>query len=161
MLYHIYIYIYLTRMYISVLVSRFFDYSLLQDIVNELCVCVRSVAQLCLTLCDPMDCSPPGSTVHGISQAKILEWIAISSPWGIFLTQVSNACLLCLLYWQVDSLPLCHLGSPKFELCYQKIEYYNMLWIQSLRVCKVSQPYQGWSLILDTPPPGSPASPQS
>ena len=37
------------------------------------CVC----AQLCLTLCGPMDCSPPGSSVHGISQARILEWIAI------------------------------------------------------------------------------------
>ena len=38
-----------------------------------------SVAQLCLTLCDPRDCSPPGSSVHGISQARILEWAAISS----------------------------------------------------------------------------------
>ena len=35
------------------------------------------VAQLCLTLCDPMDYSPPGSSVHGILQARILEWIAI------------------------------------------------------------------------------------
>ena len=31
-----------------------------------------------LTLCDPMDCSPPGSSVHGILQARILEWVAIS-----------------------------------------------------------------------------------
>ena len=38
------------------------------------CVC----AQSCLTLCDPMDCSPPGSTFHGILQARILEWVAIS-----------------------------------------------------------------------------------
>ena len=37
------------------------------------------VAQLCPTLCDPMDCSPPGSSVHGILQARILEWVAISS----------------------------------------------------------------------------------
>ena len=36
------------------------------------------VAQTCLTLCDPMDCSPPGS-VHGIFQARILEWVSISS----------------------------------------------------------------------------------
>ena len=36
------------------------------------------VAQSCLTLCNPMDCSPPGSSVHGIFQARILEWIAIS-----------------------------------------------------------------------------------
>ena len=38
--------------------------------------------QLCLTLCDPMDCSPPGSSVHGILQARILEWVAISSSRG-------------------------------------------------------------------------------
>ena len=36
------------------------------------------VAQSCLTLCDPMDCSLPGSSVHGIFQATVLEWIAIS-----------------------------------------------------------------------------------
>ena len=35
------------------------------------------VAQLCPTLCDPMDCSLPGSSVHGIFQARILEWVAI------------------------------------------------------------------------------------
>ena len=37
------------------------------------------VAKLCLALCDPMDCSPPGYSVHEISQARILEWVAISS----------------------------------------------------------------------------------
>ena len=36
------------------------------------------VAQLCPTLCDPADCSPPGSSVNGILQARILEWVAIS-----------------------------------------------------------------------------------
>ena len=43
------------------------------------CVCMKSeseVAQSCLTLCDPMDL--PGSSVHGILQARILEWVAIS-----------------------------------------------------------------------------------
>ena len=35
------------------------------------------VAQSCLTLCDPMDCSPPGSSVRGILQAGTLEWVAI------------------------------------------------------------------------------------
>ena len=35
------------------------------------------VTQSCLTLCDPMDYSPPGSSVHGILQARILEWVAI------------------------------------------------------------------------------------
>ena len=40
------------------------------------------VAQLCPTLCDPMDCSLPGSSVYGILQAKVLEWVAISFSRG-------------------------------------------------------------------------------
>ena len=51
------------------------------------------VAQLCPTLCDHMDCSPPGSSVHGILQARVLEWVAISfsrgSSWPRDRTQVS------------------------------------------------------------------------
>ena len=61
----------------------------------------------------PMDCSPPGSSVHGILQARILEWVDISYSKGIFLTQRSNLCLLCLLHWQADSLYLWNPGSPK------------------------------------------------
>ena len=38
------------------------------------------VAQSCPTLCNPMDCSPPGSSVPGISQARILEWVATLLP---------------------------------------------------------------------------------
>ena len=38
--------------------------------------------QPCLTLCDPMDCSPPGASDHGILQAKTLEWVAISFSTG-------------------------------------------------------------------------------
>ena len=38
------------------------------------------VAQLCLTLCNPVDCSPPGSSVHGILQERIMEWVAMPSP---------------------------------------------------------------------------------
>ena len=41
--------------------------------------CMHSITQSCLTLCDPMNCSPPGSSVHGVFQARILEWVAISS----------------------------------------------------------------------------------
>ena len=67
-------------------------------------------AQLCLTVCDPMDCSPPGSSVHGIFQARILEWVVIPSS-RIFPIQGSNPCLLHVLHWQVDSLPLSHRGN--------------------------------------------------
>ena len=42
-------------------------------------VCTKS-PQWCLSLCNPMDCSPPGSSLHGILQARILEWVVISSP---------------------------------------------------------------------------------
>ena len=41
-------------------------------------------------LCDPMDCSLPGSSIHGIFQARVPEWVAISFSRGIFLTQGSN-----------------------------------------------------------------------
>ena len=70
-----------------------------------------SVAQLCGILCDPMDCSPPGSSVHGISQSRILEWLAIPSSRGSCQpkdrTRISASPAL-----QVDSLQLRDCGSP-------------------------------------------------
>ena len=74
--------------------------------VLQLLNCLKS-----LTLCEPLDCSPPGSSIHGISHARILEWVAISSSRGIFLTQGSNPRLLRLQHCQADSLPLSHQGS--------------------------------------------------
>ena len=65
------------------------------------------VAQSCLTLCDPIGCSPPGSSVHGILQMRILEWVAISSlreaqelnpgllPFGQILYPLSHLAGLC------------------------------------------------------------------
>ena len=54
----------------------------------------NEVTQSCLTLCDPTDCSPPGSSIHGIFQARILEWVAISfsrgSSWPRDWTRVSH-----------------------------------------------------------------------
>ena len=55
------------------------------DLIGHRCLESESeseVAQSCPTLCDPVDCSPPGSSVHGILQAKILEWVAISFSRG-------------------------------------------------------------------------------
>ena len=49
-----------------------------------------------------LDYSPPCSSVHGISQARILEWVVISSPRGIFPTQGSELCLLHFLHWQAN-----------------------------------------------------------
>ena len=61
------------------------------------------VAQLCLTLCNPLDYSPPGSSVHGILQARILEWVAIlfssGSSWPRDWTQVSCTAGRFLTIW--------------------------------------------------------------
>ena len=51
------------------------------DLFRIVCVCAKSL-QSWLTLCDPMDCSPPGSSLHRISQARILEWVAMPSSRG-------------------------------------------------------------------------------
>ena len=67
--------------------------------------------QSCPTLCDPMDCSLPSSSVHGILQARLLEWVAVPSS-GVFPTQGLNLRLLCLLHWQAGSLPLAPPGKP-------------------------------------------------
>ena len=61
---------------------------------------------------DLLDCSPPGSSVHGTLQARILEWVAMPSSRGVFPTQGLNLCLLHLLHWQVGFLPLASLGKP-------------------------------------------------
>ena len=63
----------------------------------------KLVAQSCPTVCDPMDCNPPGSSVHGILQARILEWVAISFSRGSFQlrdqTQVSCIAGRCFTNW--------------------------------------------------------------
>ena len=56
-------------------------------------------------LCDTVDCNPPGSSAHGISQARILERAAISPPQD-FLTQGLSSSLLRHLHWREDSLKL-------------------------------------------------------
>ena len=63
--------------------------------LNRLCVCAWSVAQSYPTLCDPMDCSPPGSSVCGILQARILEWVAISSSRGSSQRR-DQTCVSCI-----------------------------------------------------------------
>ena len=70
-------------------------------------------AQSCLTLCDPMDCILPGSSIHGDFLGKNTGVGCHFLLQGIFKTQGLNPHLLCLLPWQMDSLPLYQLGSPQ------------------------------------------------
>ena len=58
------------------------NWILISAIQLHACLCVRSL-QLCLSLCDPMDSSLPGSSAHGILQARILEWVAIPFSRGL------------------------------------------------------------------------------
>ena len=64
------------------------------------------VAQSCLTLCDPVDCSPPGSSIHGISQARILEWAAVSFSEQVAAKSLQSCLTLC---GPIDGSPS---GSP-------------------------------------------------
>ena len=68
--------------------------------------------QSSLSLCDPINYRLPGSSVHGILQARTLEWVAIPFSRGIFLTQGLNLHLLHLLPWQAGSLLLLPPGEP-------------------------------------------------
>ena len=62
------------------------------------------VAQSCPTLCDPMDCSLPGSSVHGIFQARVLEWVAIAfSGWPLYSVPTHRT------GWKLGSERLCAL----------------------------------------------------
>ena len=66
------------------------------------------VAKSCPTFCDPMDCSPPGSSVHGIFQARILEWVAISFSSDLmdflyFCRPIPNT-LPCMIFIKIFSL---------------------------------------------------------
>ena len=73
------------------------------------------VAKLYLTLCDLMNGSLPGSSVHGISQATIPEWVAVSFSRENFSAQGSS---LHLLHWKADSLPLYHWVTRKSTVEY-------------------------------------------
>ena len=73
----------------------------------RVCMC----AQSCPTLCNPMCCSLPGSSVHGIFPGKSTGVGCHFLLQGIFPAQESNPCLLHLLLWKADPLSLSHLGS--------------------------------------------------
>ena len=79
---------------------------------GEDATCCCLVAKLYPTLWDPMDCNPPGSSVHGIFQTRALEWVAIS-----FSRRSPNPGIKATSpVLQMDSLALSHLGSPEDDL---------------------------------------------
>ena len=85
--------------------------SLLDLYQKDAHVCANSL-QSCPTLCNPMDCSLPGSPLSMDSPGKNTEVACHALLQGIFPNQRLNPHTLCLLHWQVDSLPLVPPGKP-------------------------------------------------
>ena len=81
------------------------------------CVHAKSL-QLCLTLCNPMDCSPPGSSVHGSLQARILEWVSTLSSRGSSWPRDQTPIAYISLHRQVGSSPLAPPGKSNIYTGY-------------------------------------------
>ena len=98
---------------------------------NFMCVQAKSI-QSCPTLCNPMDCSPPGSSVHGILQASILEGIAISSSRGSSQPR-DRTWVSCLLHWQAYSSQLVPPGEPIHKCLL--LTFMRMQWNIAINTC--------------------------
>ena len=83
--------------------------------INQGMCCVM-LLQSCLTLCDPMDCSPPGSSVHGILQARIMEWIARPSSRGSSWPRIEPSSLISPVLVEC-SFHQCIMGNPQRLAC--------------------------------------------
>ena len=91
------------------------------------CMCVHvhvQLLQLCPALCNPMDCSPPGSCVHRVLQARILEWIAIPSSRGLYppKDQTRVSCISCIAGIVSTAEPL---GKPMTTIYWMCIKHIN------------------------------------
>ena len=80
---------------------------------HSMYVCAK-LLQSCPTFCDPMGCRLPDSPVHGILQSRILKWVTMPSSRGSSQSRHWTSIFLCLLHWQVGSLPFTSLEKPKW-----------------------------------------------
>ena len=86
--------------------------------MTMLCVCPCVLSRFSrVQLCDPMDCSPPDSSVHGILQARILGWVAVPASRGSSNPGIKSASPAAPAL-RVDSTPLSHKGSPMLYMLY-------------------------------------------
>ena len=84
------------------------------------------VAQSCPTLGDPMDCSPAGSSIHGIFQARVLEWGASAFSNDPFCSVFKTACLLCILCHIIASILKQRYLSFSTAVCLLIYERYSL-----------------------------------
>ena len=136
----------------------------------------EEVAQSCLTVCDPMDCSLQGSSVHGIFQARVLEWVAISFSRGSSRlrdqTQVSHIAGRWFAVWAPEKPILCarkcitvmwkHLACVRVALSgFSAVQLFATLWTvpcQTPLSTGLSR-QEHWNG-LPCPPPGEPSQPR-
>ena len=113
---------------------------------GQVVACESEVAQLCLTLRDPTDCSLPGSSAHGIFQARVLEWVAISSsvvsnsatPWTVAHQAPLSMGFSRQEYWSgvpSSSLVLCSLQVLLSLDPASPVEAYSRALGEAYRVC--------------------------
>ena len=107
---------------------------------------VSEVTQSCPTLCDPMDCSLPGSSIHGIFQAKVLEWVAIAFSRGSSQprTRTHISCIGRQILYRLS----CE-GST-LEFFFFILNYMNCLYvleINSLSVANIFSHSEGWLFV--------------
>ena len=101
-------------------------------LICQLCSWVYMHAQSYLTLCEPVDCSPAGSSAHEHYLDKNTGVGHHFLPQGIILAQGLNLRLLWLLHWKADSLPLHQLGSPLLRVLPDKDSAHNFsTWVSS------------------------------
>ena len=106
---------------------------------SEVVACVHAKSlHLCPTLCNPMDHSPPGSSVQGILQARLPEWVAVPSSRGISRTRGLNWGLLCLLPWPAGSLLLAPPGKPQKLLVSMLTNVYFPLQLVLFESCLIN-----------------------
>ena len=101
----------------------------------------QKVTQSCLTLCDPMECSLPGSSIHGILQARVLEWVAISFSRGSSRprdqTRVSCIAGRCFTIWATRETPITYLENPKKSTKKNPLELVNSVKLHDTKsICK-------------------------
>ena len=109
---------------------------LLKTIISNICIHVN-LLQSCPTLGDPMDCSPPGPSVHGILQARVLEWVVMPSFGGSYQPRDRN-CISVTPAFLADSLSLSHQGSPfSIHIIFSQISFTCLIFISIISIILV------------------------
>ena len=116
------------------------------------CVCVCLLTQLCLTLCNLMDRGLSCSSVHGISQARILEWVAIlfyrESSWPRDQTQFSCIASRFFMIWDTRETQVCtsaiNLGNIEGSNYGRKFELWDKILILELNDIFLQYPEKKW-----------------